>query len=321
MGTTTIHGVTLRAWRHDDLAGMCDLINARVIAEGEGEPTTLEAITGMYDHLEHCDPATDIVVAVDADDRVVGYARTCWFDMVDGHRSYHVIFEGADGHPGCEGQLLDWSLSRGAEVAADHDHPDRRFDAMAADGSPRAAALGDRGFVPYAWSAMMVRPHLRDLPEAPLPAGLEMRPVAEDQLRTIWEADVEAFRDHRFEREQTDADWEIFRSVVGDTSLWHVAWDAVGIAGQVRTYVIDDESERLGRRRAWTESISTRRDWRGRGVASAVIVSSLRQLAALGYDEAALGVDLDNPTGALGVYERLGYRVVKRYSAYHRPIT
>jgi ribosomal protein S18 acetylase RimI-like enzyme len=168
---------------------------------------------------------------------------------------------------------------------------------------------------------MMVRPHLRDLPEAPLPAGLEIRPVAEAQLRMIWEADVEAFRDHRFEREQTEADWEIFRCTVGDTSLWRVAWDAEGIAGQVRTYVVDEESERLGRRRAWTESISTRRDWRGRGVASAVIVSSLRQLAGLGYDEAALGVDLDNPTGALGVYERLGYSVVKRYSAYHRPIT
>jgi ribosomal protein S18 acetylase RimI-like enzyme len=206
-------------------------------------------------------------------------------------------------------------------VAATHDHPDRRFDAMAADGSPRADAIGDRGFVAYAWSAMMVRSNLRDIPAAPLPDGLEVRPVDEAQLRTIWEADVEAFRDHRFEREQTDSDWEIFRATAGDTSLWHVAWDGDGIAGQIRTYVIAGESERLGRRRAWTESISTRRDWRGRGVASAVIAASLRQLAALGYDEAALGVDLDNPTGALGVYERLGYQVVKRYSAYSRPIT
>jgi len=73
-----------------------------------------------------------------------------------------------------------------------------------------------------------------------------------------------------------------------------------------------------GRRRAWTEDISTRREWRGKGVASALIASSLRQLASLGFDEAVLGVDLDNPTGALGVYERLGYQVVLRVTEYGR---
>jgi ribosomal protein S18 acetylase RimI-like enzyme len=55
-------------------------------------------------------------------------------------------------------------------------------------------------------------------------------------------------------------------------------------------------------------------------VASALIASSLRQLASLAFDEAALGVDLDNPTGALGVYQRLGYQVVLRMTEYRRPL-
>ena len=80
------------------------------------------------------------------------------------------------------------------------------------------------------------------------------------------------------------------------------------------------ESAWRGRRRAWTENISTRRDRRGEGIASALIAASLRQLAEAGYDEAALGVDLDNPTGALGVYERLGYQVVQRYISYRRTL-
>jgi ribosomal protein S18 acetylase RimI-like enzyme len=84
--------------------------------------------------------------------------------------------------------------------------------------------------------------------------------------------------------------------------------------------VNEGEAEDLGRRRAWTEDISTRREWRGKGVASALIAASLRQLAGLGFDEAALGVDLDNPTGALGVYQRMGYEVALRVTQFSRRV-
>ena len=35
---------------------------------------------------------------------------------------------------------------------------------------------------------------------------------------------------------------------------------------------------------------------------------------------ALLGVDADNPTGALGIYERAGFEVHLRSSAYHKPM-
>ena len=85
----------------------------------------------------------------------------------------------------------------------------------------------------------------------------------------------------------------------------------------MRTYVNDGEAERLGRRRAWTENISTRADRRKRGIASALIAASLRQLAERGFDEAALGADLDSPSRALDLYESLGYEVVLRQSPVH----
>jgi ribosomal protein S18 acetylase RimI-like enzyme len=37
-------------------------------------------------------------------------------------------------------------------------------------------------------------------------------------------------------------------------------------------------------------------------------------------DHAMLGVDADNPTGAVGVYERAGFVVTKRSAAYRKPM-
>lgn len=311
-------GVTLRPWRRDDLAAMVDIVNARIDVEGEGEHMTVASAAEHYDHLRNCDPATDLVVAVDGDDEVLGFARTAWFDVAEGHRDYHVMFEGA---AGVAAAMLDWAVARASEVAATHDHPDRRLATWAVEGSERERLIQAAGFDAVGWSAFMVRPHLRDIPPAPLPDGLQIRPVERDHWRRIWEADVTAFRDGRGFVEQTEEDWQRFVAEAEQgTDLWRVAWAGADVVGQVRTRFHDDEIARLGRRRAWTEDISTRRDWRGRGVATALIVASLHQLADAGFEEAALTVDLDNPTGALRVYERLGYVLTRRAVQYQRRI-
>ena len=60
---------------------------------------------------------------------------------------------------------------------------------------------------------------------------------------------------------------------------------------------------------AWINTVGTRRAWRGKGVASWLMTESLRRIAAAddGFERAILGVDAENPTGALSVYRRLGF--------------
>ena len=60
---------------------------------------------------------------------------------------------------------------------------------------------------------------------------------------------------------------------------------------------------------AWINTVGTRRAWRGKGVASWLMAESLRRIAAAddGFERAILGVDAENPTGALRVYRRLGF--------------
>jgi ribosomal protein S18 acetylase RimI-like enzyme len=57
-----------------------------------------------------------------------------------------------------------------------------------------------------------------------------------------------------------------------------------------------------------------------RGLARALIARSLHLLAAEGLDTAALGVDADNPSGALGLYESFGFAVAERGAAWRKPM-
>ncbi len=71
---------------------------------------------------------------------------------------------------------------------------------------------------------------------------------------------------------------------------------------------IDDEANRgRARKRGYTEHVFVRRPWRGRGLAKALLVRGLRLLKEAGMDEAELGVDSENDSGAYGFYQRLGY--------------
>jgi len=54
--------------------------------------------------------------------------------------------------------------------------------------------------------------------------------------------------------------------------------------------------------------VGTLREWRGRGLATALMVRVMRLMRDAGMQDAKLDVDTENQTGAMGLYERLGFR-------------
>jgi ribosomal protein S18 acetylase RimI-like enzyme len=105
-----------------------------------------------------------------------------------------------------------------------------------------------------------------------------------------------------------------------DPSLWLVAWDGDEVAGGVFNGIYREQNEALGIRRGWLDSVFTRRPWRRRGLARALIFRSLLLFRERGMTSAALGVDADNPMGALGLYEDAGFAVAERFTAYRKPM-
>jgi len=318
----TLPGVDFRRFRGpDDYPHFARLITAWSQGMGDERVETPEGIASGYENLQRCDPYRDLVV-VELDQHPVAYCRVWWNEEAGGPHLYeHACFVDPQvGGRGIGSALFQWNEARLREIASEHDVGEQLFEVWTNDRNIAATALiRDAGYEPITYAADMVRPSVDDLPDHPLPDGLEIRPVRDVDVRTIWEADVEAFRDHWGFVEHTEADYERFLAFpYFDTTLWKIAWDDEGVAGQVKSFVDTAQNEAHDKRRGWTENISTSRRWRRRGVAKALIVESIRELATRGMTEVALGVHTENPNGAFDLYAGLGYEVTATWTTYRK---
>jgi ribosomal protein S18 acetylase RimI-like enzyme len=81
---------------------------------------------------------------------------------------------------------------------------------------------------------------------------------------------------------------------------------------------MDDVGNTLhGTSDGWIDLLGTRRGHRGIGLGRAMLLAGLQHLREEGADTAILGVDAENPTGALGLYEKVGFKKVATRISYH----
>ena len=92
--------------------------------------------------------------------------------------------------------------------------------------------------------------------------------------------------------------------------------DGDEIVGYVITHEFEAYLDATGKREAYVAKVGVVPGHRGRGLAGALLGHVLRACAEAGYDEAALDVDTENPTGALGIYRRCGFEVESRWTSY-----
>lgn len=323
---TPVPGLLLRPVRWPEEAStLNDINNAGRIATGNLEVLSVEGILNDYAHLVHCDLATDLRV-VEHDGRPVAYVRVEWRDEMRGGRCHgQVLATRPDAPAGTFDAILDWAEARSRAVAATlpSDRPATLGAFLNEETPGHRAVLASRGYGAVRFFFGMVRPTLDDVPEVPLPPGVEVRTVRPEHMRAIFEAEVAAFSGHwgAGVDDGGEARWLAFRDEpLNDLSLWQVAWAGDSVVGMVRSYINPGDLEILGVRRGWCENISTHADWRGRGIAKALIARSLVALRARGLTEAALGVDAENETGALRFYRSMGFAERTRETDFRRPL-
>lgn len=222
-------------------------------------------------------------------------------------------------HPGWRGRgigraLLDWQLRRGDEVHR-RDCPElpARLLVSVYPGMASLESLVRRaGFAAERWYADMERP-LTGLPELPAVPGVELVPFSWDRDEEVRRAHNAAFTDHHGSGERDRTAWRAWftgqRGFRPDLSVLALVDGAV--AGYVLAYVHDADTRATGVRQVHLGQLGVLRPARGRGIASAAIVAALRAGAAAGCDTAGLQVDTENPTGAFGLYQRLGFAPVR----------
>ena len=294
-----------------DAAGIAAVINDSAVADGQEYQLSPEDVRHDLEHQPNFDLGRDVLIA-EIDRRIIGEAEhnVVVRDGVAVHQWNAWV------HPefrarGIGRALVRWVERRALQAAAEWPGPEPHelgtwMDSQLAAGSK---VLESEGYHQVRYGFSMVRPLSEPIPVAELPDGLEVRPVVAADHRRIWDADSEAFRDHHDAATRSEEDFERWFTMPNiDTSMWRVAWDGDEVVGSVMTFIWPEENEKLGLNRGWLEHISVRRPWRKQGVAKALIVDTLRMLRDLGIAEGALGVDAKNPTGALQLYESLGFR-------------
>lgn len=321
-------GLVLRPFRGSaDFAAMADIANASLGADGVlTTRRTAESLARDYASFTQCEPLHDVIVA-ERDGQMLAYARCFRANQTDGLVLHaQLCFVPPLWRGQGVGRLLQtWLEQRGRAVAALHSvsNPAARHQhhVYVQQGElARHGLLQASGYLPerYFWDMRHTRLH--EAPDFAVPAGLELRPVLPAHYPVIWAAHHTAFADHWGMAPPQAGDYEqwLASAVVFQPARWQVAWDGQEVAGQVRTYIHDDENRQLGRRRGYTEFISVGRRWRGRGLARALIARSLRLLADEGMQESALGVDSANLRGAYRVYADCGFEVVQRNVVYRK---
>ncbi len=309
-----------------DIGPLVRAANAESMADGIEEAWSEAGVAAWLSHpTEQFDAGRDVMV-VELGGRVVGGGAVEWIDTRDGlHREFRhwgVVDPELRGR-GIGTALLAAQTRHAAALAAGQSYGDRTalLGSFASVGRPGEDLLRDHGYEPARWFFDMVRPTLEGVVVPPMPEGLELRSVTPDQHETIWRANREAFRDHwGGSDESLEAMRRHLEDPDTDTSLWLIAWDGDQVAGGVWNEVHAAENEELGLDRGWLASVFTRRAWRRRGLAAALIGRSLLLLRERGLTSAALGVDADNPSGALGLYEAAGFEIHERFTAWQRPL-
>jgi mycothiol synthase len=309
----------------DDFSGMVRVLDRVAEADGLDRAQTVEQISEQYKHLTNCDPYTDVLVAEDPTG-IVGYSRVTW--SVEAATNVRAMEQFGWIDPGVRGRglgtaMLEWCEARLGEIAGmtPHDGITEFRSWYDERETEKQALLAEHGYMVAEVDAQMTRSLDEPIPDLPLPEGLRIVPKTIDDAREVFAADTEAFRDHVGFAEPSEEDYQDFLTghYGKDPSLWKVAEDDEGIAGMVLNYIDEAGNEKFGRRRGWTESISTQRRWRGKGVAKALIAESMRMFKDMGMTEVALGVHTTNPTGAFQLYQGLGYQETARSYSVRKP--
>ena len=319
--------LTARPMRPDDVTAIVALETAAEPVDDTGQHESPEDLTAWF---------VNDLVDLERDTRVVlsGDQLVAWASAIAPptfRDAYGVHLEGRVALDwrarGIGRALLAWQLERGTQLHAER-HPEApaRLTATVYTTKPALESLLRRaGLEPARWFFHMDRP-LTDLPPRRAIEGVELVPFSWDRDDDVRRAHNAAFTEHYGSSERDVASWQVMftgqPSFRPDLSVLAVA-DGVVLAYAL-SYVSEATTAATGLRESYFGQIGVVPEARGRGLSKAVIIEALHAAAASDCQTAGLQVDSENVTGALGLYESLGFgthRTEVSWSRHLAPLT
>ena len=262
--------------------------------------------------------------------KVIGYSRAYWSRKIQSGYCYNhfCVLDPEWYGKGIREAMAVWNEKRLREIAKQHpDTESKEFQTWSLSNEDIwISIIESRGYEKVRYGYTMTRPLTGEIPTAkqhPLPEGLELRPAKPEHYRKVWESDIEASKDgwemsevceERYLRWSEQKEFQ--------PEKWQIAWDLETgeVAGAVQPFINEEENKAFDRLRGYSEYIHVSRNWRGKGVAKSLIASSFEVLKDLGMEEACLGVDAENPTGALNLYKAMGFEADKTFFTFRKKL-
>jgi mycothiol synthase len=307
----------------DDFSSLASIVSASENADNLPINFSAADVAEELGRYPGCNLFRDLVIA-EVDGQEAGYGYVRWREN-SSRRTFGLIgFIRPEWRRKGIGQaVLAWLENRARAIALECPMMDGNFLHI----NTTQYQLGLQALVKQAgygikesW-VLMVRPSLEDVPDTPMPAGLEVRPALPEHFADIWYAVCEAYVPEGGPPPGGEIPEDIKNSPNFQPELWQVAWEVSSgkVVGSVMTYINHAENKQLGILRGFTEGISTVPAWQRRGVAKALIALSLKVLREAGMTESALicsGENLNN----YKLYASCGFQEVKRDTVYEKPL-
>ncbi|HJS20506.1 MAG TPA: GNAT family N-acetyltransferase [Anaerolineales bacterium] len=162
------------------------------------------------------------------------------------------------------------------------------------------------------------------VPEAVFPDGITLRTYdPQTDAEAVYQAQTDSFRDHFGFVDQPFEDglkhfkhfWE---DETSDPSLMFLAMD--GPSGEIAGINLCRPQSFEDADMGWVGTLGVRRPWRKRGLGLAFLHHAFNEFYRRGKRKVGLGVDAENLTGALRLYENAGMHVHQTFDLYEKEL-
>jgi mycothiol synthase len=320
--------IKIRNYRPGDLESLVALINDADAHDRLERATTMEELAHEMS-FPTTSPETDCFLAW-ADDRLVGYtdlyvrqgdaqmdaecAVYCW-GVVDPRWRRR----------GLGRRLLEAAHGRATEYLPQIGVRRVKFQCTCRDVEAGRLALYEGfGMERVRYFVNLARSLNGNLPPLEVPDGIRLRTYnPERDAETVFAVDESAFRDHWGHSSGNFTDFVHWsKQPHMQPELWYLAEEKAG--GQVvglGLNIIDPAwIEQTGRQEGYVDTLAVLREHRKRGLGTALLAQSLHALHDAGMTAAHLHADAENLTGAMRLYERMGFSLRKTSMAYQRTL-